>query len=122
MKALNLIQGEHPLLFHLLLSYFSTKILSQQNQLLTLDIVFLLSKEHSINLLRELYMKEQCSVTHNWHFLVVSSQIITLLVVETDYYYVVETDYYYHCSSDTLDKGLSPVLYITEPKSLCSWQ
>jgi hypothetical protein len=67
-------------------------------------------------------MKEQCSVTHNWHFLVVSSQIITLLVVETDYYYVVETDYYYHCSSDTLDKGLSPVLYITEPKSLCSWQ
>jgi len=59
-------------------------------------------------------MKEKCSVTHNWHFLVVSSQIIMLLVVETDYYY--------HCSSDTLDRGPSPVPYITEPKRLCSWQ
>jgi len=63
-------------------------------------------------------MKEQCSVTHNWHlyspwhFLVVSSQIITLVVVEMDYYY--------HCSSDTLDRG-PPVPYIMEAISLCSW-
>jgi len=62
-KALNLIQGEHALLFHLLLSYFSTKILQPTKQLLTLDIAFLPSKEH----IKELYMKEECSVTHNWH-------------------------------------------------------
>ena len=35
---------------------------------LTVDIALLPLKEHSTNLLRELYRKEQYSVTHNRHF------------------------------------------------------